>query len=168
MSSFITPSFEKKICEPLLLDSTLENIPRPIVFTNGCFDILHRGHVTYLSQARNLGKSLIVAVNTDESIRALSKSKGNVIRPITPLGDRVSILAAIGSISLVTWFDETTPIKLIEKIRPEILAKGGDWEINKIIGAEFVKSYNGSVVSIPFNYKRSTTEIINKIFSAKI
>lgn len=168
MSSFITPQFEKKICEPLLLESMLADLPRPIVFTNGCFDILHRGHVTYLAQASNLGKSLVVAVNSDDSLRALPKSKNGVLRPIIPLGDRASILAALASVSLVTWFNDDTPIKLIELIKPEVLVKGGDWECDNIVGAEFVRSYKGMVVSIPINYKRSTTDIINKIIASKI
>lgn len=161
--SFIAPMFEQKIVEPLLLEQAIAKLPRPIVFTNGCFDVLHRGHCTYLAQARNLGKSLVLAVNTDDSVRRLGKGAD---RPINPLGDRVSVLAALGSVSLVTWFDDDTPLALIEKIKPNILVKGGDWAIDKIIGAKFVQDHGGVVLSIPIMYQRSTTKMIDKIRKA--
>lgn len=151
-----------------MLESELAKLPRPIVFTNGCFDILHRGHVTYLAQARNLGKSLVVAVNSDDSVRAQPKAKNSSLRPIIPLGDRVSVIAALESVTLVTWFDDETPQKVIEIVRPEVLVKGGDWSAENIVGGDFVKSYKGSVISIPINYKRSTTDIIAKVLKAQI
>ena len=136
------------------------DLPRPLVFTNGCFDILHRGHVTYLEEARALGASLIVGVNTDASTRRLNKGAD---RPINPLDDRLAVLAALESVSLVIPFDEDTPIELIKLVRPDYLAKGGDWPVEKIVGAEFVRSYGGKPHSIPFRYERSTTDLIRRI-----
>lgn len=161
--SFISPMYEQKIIEPLLLDAAIKNLPRPIVFTNGCFDVLHRGHCTYLAQARNLGKSLVVAVNTDDSVKRQNKGAD---RPINPLGDRVSVLAALGSVSLVTWFDEDTPLELIKRIQPNILVKGGDWAVDKIIGADVVQAAGGMALSIPIMYQRSSTAMIERIRQA--
>lgn len=158
--SFISPMFEQKIIEPLLLASAISKLERPLVFTNGCFDVLHRGHCTYLAQARNLGKSLVIAVNSDESVQRQNKGSD---RPINPLGDRVSVLAALGSVSLVTWFDEDTPLEIIKMIKPNILVKGGDWTVNKIVGAPEVQAYGGVALSIPIMYQRSTTSIIERI-----
>jgi rfaE bifunctional protein nucleotidyltransferase chain/domain len=135
-------------------------LPRPLVFTNGCFDILHRGHVTYLEQARALGKSLVVGVNTDASAKRLAKGAD---RPINALEDRLAVLAALESVSLVIPFDEDTPIELIKLSRPDHLVKGGDWKIEKIVGHEFVESYGGKAHSIPFRFERSTTQIIRRI-----
>jgi rfaE bifunctional protein nucleotidyltransferase chain/domain len=136
------------------------DLPRPLVFTNGCFDILHRGHVTYLEEARALGASLVVGVNTDASTRRLNKDAD---RPINPLDDRLAVLAALESVSLVIPFDEDTPIELIKLVRPDHLVKGGDWPVEKIVGAEFVRSYGGKPHSIPFRYERSTTDMIRRI-----
>ena len=136
------------------------DLPRPLVFTNGCFDILHRGHVTYLEEARALGASLVVGVNTDASTRRLNKGAD---RPINPLDDRLAVLAALESVSLVIPFDEDTPIELIKLVRPDHLVKGGDWPVEKIVGAEFVRSYDGKLHSIPFRYERSTTDLIRRI-----
>jgi len=136
------------------------DLPRPLVFTNGCFDILHRGHVTYLEEVRALGASLVVGVNTDASTRRLNKGAD---RPINPLDDRLAVLAALESVSLVIPFDEDTPIELIKLVRPDHLAKGGDWPVEKIVGAEFVRSYGGKPHSIPFRYERSTTDLIRRI-----
>ncbi len=136
------------------------DLPRPLVFTNGCFDILHRGHVTYLEEARALGASLVVGVNTDASTRRLNKGAD---RPINPLDDRLAVLAALESVSLVIPFDEDTPIELIKLVRPDHLAKGGDWPVEKIVGAEFVRSYGGKPHSIPFRHERSTTALIRRI-----
>jgi D-glycero-beta-D-manno-heptose 1-phosphate adenylyltransferase len=135
-------------------------LPRPLVFTNGCFDILHRGHVTYLEEARALGESLVVGVNTDASARRLNKGAD---RPINPLEDRLAVLAALAAVSLVVPFEEDTPIELIKLVRPDHLAKGGDWAVGQIVGGEFVRSYGGKVHSIPFRYERSTTELIRRI-----
>lgn len=138
----------------------IAGLPRPLVFTNGCFDILHRGHVTYLEEARALGASLVVGVNTDASTRRLNKGAD---RPINPLDDRLAVLAALESVSLVIPFDEDTPIELIKLVRPDHLTKGGDWPVEKIVGAEFVRSYGGKPHSIPFRYERSTTDLIRRI-----
>lgn len=131
-----------------------------MVFTNGCFDILHRGHVDYLEKAAALGKSLLVALNTDASVKRLDKGDD---RPVNNLDDRMAVVAALECVSLVTWFDEDTPYKLIELARPDHLVKGGDWPIEKIVGADLVQSWNGKVHSIAFSYERSTTSLINKI-----
>lgn len=138
-------------------------LPRPLVFTNGCFDILHRGHVTYLEQARALGNSLVVGVNTDASTKRLNKGDD---RPINPLDDRLAVLAALESVSLVIPFDEDTPTELIKLCRPDHLVKGGDWPVEKIVGYELVTSYGGKVHSLPIRYRRSTTELIRRIRGA--
>jgi D-glycero-beta-D-manno-heptose 1-phosphate adenylyltransferase len=154
------PDFEHKLCEPGLLATRLESLPRPRVFTNGCFELLHRGHVTYLAQARALGASLIVGVNTDASAQRLNKGNG---RPVTPLVDRTAVVAALASVSLVTWFDEDTPLTLILACRPDILVKGGDWNVENIVGAKEVSGWGGKVLSIPFLHNRSTTALLAKI-----
>jgi rfaE bifunctional protein nucleotidyltransferase chain/domain len=132
------------------------------VFTNGCFDILHRGHVTYLAEARALGASLIVGVNSDASVRRQGKGDD---RPINRLEDRMSLLAALESVSLVVGFDTDTPFDLILAIRPEVLVKGGDWRIENIVGAKEVVGWGGSVHSIPFQHHTSTTALLGKIRS---
>lgn len=156
-----TENFERKLCEPAVLAQRVAQLPHPLVFTNGCFDILHRGHVTYLAQARALGMSLIIGVNTDASVKRLGKDKEN--RPVNLLADRMAVLAALESVSLVTWFDEDTPLNLILACKPEVLVKGGDWPVEKIVGAKEVLAWGGKVVSIPFRFERSTTAVINKI-----
>src|SRR3954469_14869637 len=118
------PSFESKICPPDALAGRARELARPLVFTNGVFDILHRGHVTYLAQARALGAGLVVALNTDASVRRLGKGDD---RPINTLADRAAVIAALEPVSLVTWFDEDTPLALIVASKPEVLVKGGDW-----------------------------------------
>jgi len=135
-------------------------LARPLVFTNGCFDILHRGHVAYLEEAATLGASLLVAVNSDASVRRLNKEAG---RPINSLEDRMALLAALACVSLVVSFDSDTPLELIKAVRPEYLVKGGDWEPGNIVGADFVSSYGGQVHSIAVRYPRSTTELIRRI-----
>jgi len=154
-------NFEHKLCEPAALVQRIAQLPRPLVFTNGCFDILHRGHVTYLAQARALGASLIIGVNTDASVKRLGKGKEN--RPVNLLADRMAVLAALESVSLVSWFDEDTPLNLILACKPEVLVKGGDWPVGKMVGAKEVLAWGGKVVSIPFRFERSTTAVINKI-----
>jgi rfaE bifunctional protein nucleotidyltransferase chain/domain len=158
------PDFERKICAPEELARRLAAIPRPLVFTNGCFDLLHRGHVTYLAEARELGESLLVAVNSDASVKRLNKGEG---RPVNGLEDRMALLAALDSVDLVTWFDEDTPLKLIVACKPDILAKGGDWPRDEIVGAREVESWGGAVQSIPIRYPRSTTELIARIRGAQ-
>jgi rfaE bifunctional protein nucleotidyltransferase chain/domain len=154
------PAFEAKITAPADLAARLARLPRPLVFTNGCFDILHRGHVTYLAQARSLGAALIVAANSDASVRRLGKGED---RPVNPLGDRMALLAALECVSLVTWFDEDTPLQRILDCRPEVLVKGGDWPLEKIVGYREVSAWGGSVHSIPFIHERSTTALMQKI-----
>jgi rfaE bifunctional protein nucleotidyltransferase chain/domain len=135
-------------------------LPRPLVFTNGVFDLLHRGHVTYLAQARALGAALVVALNGDASARRLGKGNG---RPVNGLEDRVALIAALAAVDAVTWFDEDTPAALIETLRPEVLAKGGDWPAEKIVGAVATLARGGRVVSIPFEHQRSSTALLEKI-----
>lgn len=154
------PSFEAKICAPELLAARLADLPRPLVFTNGVFDLLHRGHVTYLAQARELGASLILALNTDASVRRLNKGPE---RPLNALPDRAGVAAALASTTLVTWFDDDTPARLIEQIAPDILVKGGDWPVAQIVGADGVLARGGQVLSIPFEHDRSTTSLVEKI-----
>ena len=145
------------------LAARIARLPRPIVFTNGCFDILHRGHVTYLEEAARLGRSLVVGVNSDVSVGRLDKGSG---RPFNALDDRMAVLAALASVTLVVPFDEDTPLALIKAVRPDHLAKGGDWAPDKIVGAEFVRAHGGAVHSIPFRYQRSTTDLIRRIRSS--
>lgn len=131
---------------------------KKIVFTNGCFDLLHIGHVKYLEQARTLGDLLIVGINTDASVRVL---KGPT-RPIQNENDRAEILAALKSVDHTVLFADETPLELIKKIKPDVLVKGGDWKPEQIVGSEFVMSYGGQVKSLQFVYGRSTTSIIEK------
>ena len=162
MTDLPLPTFEQKIVAPKDLAARVAQLPRPIVFTNGCFDILHRGHVTYLAQARALGTSLIVAANTDASVKRLGKGDD---RPMNPLENRMAVLAALECVSLVTWFDEDTPIERILDCKPDILVKGGDWAVDNIVGAPEVRGWGGKVVSIPFLHETSTTALVNKIRS---
>lgn len=155
-----TAAFEAKIASPTDLPHRVASLPHPLVFTNGCFDILHRGHVTYLAQARSLGASLIVAVNTDASVKRLGKGDE---RPINTLDDRMALLAALECVSLVTWFDEDTPLARILDCHPDVLVKGGDWPIEKIVGYREVTGWGGSVHSIPFIHQKSTTALLEKI-----
>jgi rfaE bifunctional protein nucleotidyltransferase chain/domain len=140
-------NFDNKICPPNTLVSRAAQLARPLVFTNGVFDILHRGHATYLAQSRELGASLIVALNTDDSVRRLGKGPD---RPINNLEDRMALVAALQSVNLVTWFDDDTPLDAIVACKPDVLVKGGDWPAEQIVGAKEVLGWNGSVRSIPF------------------
>ncbi len=133
---------------------------RPLVFSNGVFDILHRGHVQYLSEARAEGACLVLAVNSDASVRRLGKGAD---RPINPLDDRQGVLAGLAAIDYVTTFDEDTPLRLIQRLRPEVLVKGGDWPVESIVGAGEVQGWGGRVLSIPFRHQRSTTRLLQKI-----
>jgi rfaE bifunctional protein nucleotidyltransferase chain/domain len=134
---------------------------KKIVFTNGCFDIIHAGHVDYLEKAKSLGNFLIVGLNSDESVRRL-KGKD---RPINPQDQRKKVLSALKPVDLVIIFEEDTPERLIKEIKPDVLVKGGDWKIENIVGADFVKSYGGQVFTIDFVYDTSTSKIISKIRS---
>jgi rfaE bifunctional protein nucleotidyltransferase chain/domain len=155
-----TPVFEAKLCAPAEVAARIKRITRPLVFTNGVFDILHRGHASYLAQARALGTSLLVALNSDASVQRLGKGPD---RPINSLADRMALVAALEAVSLVTWFDEDTPLALIKLVRPDVLVKGGDWAVDAIVGAAEVKSWHGAVHSIPFVHERSTSATLNKI-----
>ncbi|WP_035061367.1 D-glycero-beta-D-manno-heptose 1-phosphate adenylyltransferase [Andreprevotia chitinilytica] len=163
MTGHLPTDFEQKICPPEQLSARLGSLTRPLVFTNGCFDILHRGHVTYLAQARALGQGLIVALNTDASVKSLGKGDD---RPINPLENRAAVIAALESVSLVTWFDADTPYELITAIKPDILVKGGDWAVDKIVGAAEVMAWGGHVHSIPFLFQTSTTQTLKRIRGA--
>ena len=154
------PVHERKITTPERLVDALGRLPRPVVFTNGAFDILHRGHVTYLAQARALGASLIVALNDDASVRRLGKGDD---RPINALADRLALIGALESVDLVTWFSGDTPIELIGAVGPDILVKGGDWSVDAIVGAPGVLAAGGAVVSIPFCHERSTTALLRRV-----
>jgi D-beta-D-heptose 7-phosphate kinase/D-beta-D-heptose 1-phosphate adenosyltransferase len=130
-----------------------------IVFTNGVFDLLHRGHAEYLAEARALGGRLVVGVNSDASVRRL---KGPA-RPIVAAADRVALLEALAAVDLAVIFDEDTPARLIEAVRPDLLVKGGDWAVEQIVGREFVESYGGRVLSIPLRQGYGTSALIQRI-----
>ncbi|HEX2650868.1 MAG TPA: adenylyltransferase/cytidyltransferase family protein [Burkholderiales bacterium] len=151
---------EAKIRAPADLARWARDLARPLVFTNGVFDVLHRGHVTYLEQARALGAALVVALNSDASARRLGKGAD---RPVNPLADRMALVAALESVSAVTSFEEDTPAALIEALKPEVLVKGGDWPVDRIVGGRETLARGGRVVSIPFEHQRSTTDLLAKI-----
>jgi len=153
-------AFERKICRPEDLAARVAGLKRPLVFTNGVFDLLHRGHVTYLAQARALGASLLVAANSDASARGLGKGAG---RPLNALEDRLAVLAALEAVTLVTWFEPETPLELIIAVKPDVLVKGGDWKPEAIVGGAEVKGWGGAVHSLPLVAGRSTTSVIERI-----
>jgi len=155
-----SPAFEQHICAPAEAAARIAALPRPLVFTNGVFDILHRGHVTYLAQARALGASLVVALNSDASAKRLGKGAD---RPVNTLADRAAVVAALACVDLVTWFDADTPLELILALKPEVLVKGGDWAPDTIVGAREVKGWGGSVHSIAFTHQRSTTALLQRV-----
>jgi rfaE bifunctional protein nucleotidyltransferase chain/domain len=132
----------------------------PVVFTNGVFDVLHRGHASYLAQARSLGGSLVVALNSDASARRLGKGPD---RPLNNEADRAALMAALESVSLVTWFDEDTPLELISELRPDVLVKGGDYDMAKLAETQVVLAYGGRAQAIPFVDGYSTTALVKKI-----
>lgn len=157
-----SPAFEKKVVPFEEIESFVEKLPHPIVLTNGVFDILHRGHVTYLAQAASLGKSLVVAVNSDESVRMLGKGPD---RPINTEADRAAVLAALESVDVVVIFEDKVPLEVVKKVRPDIYVKGGDYEIAQLPEAEVVHSYGGKVVTVAFEFDRSTTKLLKKVRS---
>ena len=154
------PTFENKFCAPGELTIRTQLLDRKRAFTNGVFDVLHRGHVTYLAQARALGASLIVALNSDASVKRLGKGED---RPINLLEDRMAVIASLECVSLVTWFEEDTPLQRILEARPDVLVKGGDWALDNIVGGAEVKSWGGSVHAIAFEFDRSTTATLARI-----
>lgn len=142
------------------LARAVERLPRPIVLTNGVFDLLHRGHVTYLARARALGASLVVAVNADASVRGLGKGDD---RPIHTEADRAAVLAALESVSLVTVFDEPVPLPVLEIVRPDVYAKGGDYDVANIPEAQLARSWGARTVAIPFEFERSTSALLARV-----
>ncbi|MBX3039137.1 MAG: D-glycero-beta-D-manno-heptose 1-phosphate adenylyltransferase [Bdellovibrionaceae bacterium] len=145
------------------IDSALASARKgkKVVFTNGCFDLLHVGHVRYLQEARKLGDLLVVGVNSDASVKILKGAS----RPIQNENDRAEILAALGCVDYTVIFTEETPANLIKEVKPDFLVKGGDWKIDQIVGADFVQSYGGKVLSLNFIEGKSTTKIIEKVSS---
>jgi D-glycero-beta-D-manno-heptose 1-phosphate adenylyltransferase len=137
-------------------------LARPVVFTNGVFDVLHCGHAIYLAQARALGASLVVALNTDASARRLGKGPE---RPLNRQEDRAALIAALESVSLVTWFDEDTPLELIAELKPDVLVKGGDYDMDALAETAVVKGYGGRALALPFVEGYSTTALVQKIRS---
>jgi rfaE bifunctional protein nucleotidyltransferase chain/domain len=154
------PAFLQKIHLRGQLTAALQSLPRPWVFTNGVFDVLHRGHVVYLAQARALGGSLIVALNTDASVKRLGKGDD---RPLNKDADRAIVMASQEAVSLVTWFDEDTPQEIIGEIRPDILVKGGDYDMAKLPETRLVESWGGHALALPFVAGYSTTQLVNRI-----
>jgi D-beta-D-heptose 7-phosphate kinase/D-beta-D-heptose 1-phosphate adenosyltransferase len=153
---------QKKIKSPEALKKILSGLKkqgRTIAFTNGCFDILHSGHISYLQEARKLADVLIVAVNSDDSVRRI-KGRG---RPVIKLKDRMWAIAALESVDYVTYFEQDNPLKIIKLCKPDILFKGKDWNKNKIIGKDFVESYGGRVMTLPYIKGQSSSKIIKRI-----
>jgi len=159
-----TLPFEAKIVDRARLAGAVAALPRPLVLTNGVFDLLHRGHVTYLARARALGASLVVAVNSDASVRRLGKGDD---RPLNTEADRAAVLAALESVTLVTVFDETVPLPVVEIVRPEIYVKGGDYDMAAVPEAQLARSLGAQAVAIPFEFERSTTALLAKVRSSR-
>ena len=154
------PGFVSKLCPRAELLGRLAGLARTIVFTNGVFDIVHRGHVTYLAQARALGANLVVGLNSDASARGLGKAPG---RPLNHEGDRAMVLAALESVSLVTLFDEATPVELLQLVRPDIYVKGGDYDVERLAETALVRSWGGEARTLPFVDGYSTTALVERI-----
>jgi len=158
----MVPSFENKVVGRAELAGRVSSLARPVVLTNGVFDILHRGHATYLARAREMGASLVVAVNSDASVRRLGKGDD---RPINAEADRAAILAALESVSLVTIFDESVPLPVLEIVRPEVYVKGGDYDMGSVPEAQLARTWGARVVAIPFEHVRSTSSLLARIRS---
>jgi D-glycero-beta-D-manno-heptose 1-phosphate adenylyltransferase len=154
------PDFLDRIVPRTAAAARVAALPAPVVFTNGVFDVLHRGHVTYLAQARAMGASLVVALNTDASARRLGKGED---RPLNREQDRAAVLAALSSVSLVTFFDEDTPLQLIGELKPALLVKGGDYDMSKLAETRLVESWGGRALAIPFVNGYSTTSLVERI-----
>ena len=155
-----TPAFEKKIVAFSQLKERAAALAHPVVMTNGVFDVLHRGHVTYLAQARALGASLVVALNSDASVRLLGKGDD---RPINTEADRAAILAALESVDLVVIFDEKVPLRVIEAAHPDIYVKGGDYRVEDLPEAKLVATWGAKTITVAFEHQRSTTALLKKI-----
>jgi rfaE bifunctional protein nucleotidyltransferase chain/domain len=155
-------SIIQKICTLEEAKARMVSLPRPVVFTNGVFDVLHRGHVTYLEQARAQGASLVVALNTDASARRLGKGPD---RPLNGEQDRAVVMAALASVDVVTWFDEDTPYEIIDALRPDTIVKGGDYDMSKLKEAQLVESYGGQALALSFVDGYSTTALVKRIRS---
>ena len=158
----VAPPFLAKVAPRAEAAGRVAALAQPVVFTNGVFDVLHRGHVTYLAQARSLGGSLVVALNTDASARRLNKGAD---RPLNGQQDRAAVIAALESVDLVTFFDEDTPIEIIGELRPAVLVKGGDYDMSKLAETRLVESDGGRAVAIPFVDGYSTTALVKRIRS---
>jgi rfaE bifunctional protein nucleotidyltransferase chain/domain len=156
----VLPAFVAKLCPHAELPARLAALPRPVVFTNGVFDILHRGHASYLAAARAQGASLVVGVNSDASARGLGKGPD---RPLNREGDRAALLAALESTSLVTLFDEPTPVELLRIVRPDVYAKGGDYDVETLAETALVRGWGGRAVALPFVDGYSTTSLVGRI-----
>ncbi|MCQ9615541.1 adenylyltransferase/cytidyltransferase family protein [Paenalcaligenes niemegkensis] len=156
------PTFEQKVRSPQELAAAIGRgeVSRPLIFTNGVFDILHRGHVSYLDAAAQLGPTLVVAVNTDDSVRRLGKGDD---RPLNTTEDRAALLAALASTSFITYFAEDTPEAIIELLKPDLIVKGGDYDMETLPETALVRSWGGDAVAIPFAFNRSTTALVRKI-----
>lgn len=154
------PAFLSKIVSREEAAQRLARLPQPVVFTNGVFDVMHRGHVTYLAQARALGASLVVALNTDASARRLGKGPD---RPLNNEGDRAVMMAALESVDLVTWFDEDTPVQLLRELRPAVYVKGGDYDMARLAETREMASWGGRSLAIPFVDGYSTTALVRRI-----
>ena len=142
----------------------IAELPKPVIFTNGVFDVLHAGHVNYLEQARALGGSFVVAINTDASAKRLGKGPD---RPLNNELDRATVVAALQATSLVTWFDEDTPLELINELRPDVIVKGGDYDMRLLAETKLVESYGGKALALPYVKGYSTTALVSKIRSGK-
>jgi D-glycero-beta-D-manno-heptose 1-phosphate adenylyltransferase len=158
-----TPAFLQKLSPRAQAHERTAQLAKPVVFTNGVFDVLHRGHASYLAAARALGGSLVVALNSDASARRLGKGEG---RPLNNEQDRAAMIAALESVSLVTWFDEDTPYEIIDQLRPDLLVKGGDYDMKRLKEAHLVHSYGGQALALSFVEGYSTTALVAKIRSA--
>lgn len=160
--TFAAPDFLHKLCDRAQAPERVSALRAagPVVFTNGVFDVLHRGHATYLAQARALGGSLVVALNSDASAKRLGKGPD---RPLNNERDRAQLIAALASVSLVTWFDEDTPEALIAQLRPDVLVKGGDYDMQTLPETRLVESWGGHALAIPFVQGYSTTALVKKI-----
>jgi D-glycero-beta-D-manno-heptose 1-phosphate adenylyltransferase len=161
--NFAAPLLEKKVVTRAQAKARVALLPRPLVFTNGVFDIVHRGHVSYLDQARQLGVSLVLGLNTDASVKRLGKGAD---RPINTEQDRAAVVAALACIDMVTFFAEDTPIELIDELRPDVLVKGGDYDMTTLPEAKLVESWGGRCYAIPFLFDRSTTALLKKARAA--